>query len=163
MHKRPLHPLEILGLMGFPAVPQLSLFGESCSFSSSRELHDLPTQRTRRSVCGQAGNSMYVPQAGMALLFLLFACRAPETGKACRPCKRCVFLSSQASVYSVRLTIRLTREDVGIIASKNKHTPYSMASRKTTSFINKTSNYTNRKQYLHDVAKCPYEFNLSDR
>ena len=81
LHKRPLHPLEILGLMGFPAVPQLSLFGESCSFSSSRELHDLPTQRTRRSVCGQAGNSMYVPQAGMALLFYCLHVGPPRQGR----------------------------------------------------------------------------------
>ena len=69
IHYRLLHPLEILGLMGFPTFSQLAPFGETCTFRSSRESHALSTSRTRRSMCGQAGNSMYVPLAGIALLF----------------------------------------------------------------------------------------------
>ena len=67
--KRWLTAMELLALMGFPSYAALSALGETCSFSRQREEFGFPP-RQRGTTCAQIGNSMFVPNAGMCLLYV---------------------------------------------------------------------------------------------
>ena len=75
--------------MLFPVFPCMSAFGETCSFSHSRDDFSLPI-RSRRVSFGQVGNSMNVSVAGAAILFCLFHDPAKSSKEQLLSTKSCL-------------------------------------------------------------------------
>ena len=98
-----LTPLEVLALMGFPSYKALSACGETCSFSIDRGDVGLNPRR-RRAIVSQAGNSMFVPIAGMSLLYVcLHGRHGRSIGGASRAGNRDSLLSLASSSASREL------------------------------------------------------------
>ena len=108
-----LTPFEVLALMGFPSYRALRAYGGTCSFSIEREDVGLKPRR-RRAIVSQAGNSMFVPIAGMSLLYVCLRVANEGAGGAGNP-------NSLLSLASSSATRELKRKRSAPTLSPNKN------------------------------------------